>query len=106
MILNEDKPLTDIADDIGLEKDIKEYKNRAENLSRKFRRGIDTVKASAFRLDNAEFQRIANMVGLPQEKIERVKVIMGSIGEHESNSNYQAVGQILPSGSHKGTAAM
>jgi len=106
MLLNEDVPLTNIQDDVELKKDIEDYKNRSERITKTFTRWVDTVRANSFRLPDSWWESIANSVGLPSDKISRVKVIMSAIGEHESNSNYQAMGQTLPSGSHKWTAAI
>ena len=106
MILNEDKPLTNIQDDLDLKDGIEEYKNRSERITKSFTRWVDTVRANSFRLSDSWWEGIANSVGLPSDKISNVKVIMSAIGEHESNSNYQAMGQVLPSGSHVWTAAI
>ena len=106
MLLNEDKPLTGIQDDVDLEKDIQNYKTRAEKISRNFIPWMDVVKATSFRLLDPEWSSIANSVGLSQEKVDKVKIIMSAIGQHESNSNYQARGPVLPSWSHIWTAAI
>lgn len=106
MILNEDKPLTSIQEDIDLKNDIEEYKNRSERITKSFTRWVDTIRANSFRLSDSWWEGVANSVGLPSDKIDSVKAIMSAIGEHESNSNYQAMGQVLPSGSHVWTAAI
>lgn len=106
MIINDDKPLSSIPDDTILEEDIKAYKKRSEKVTQNFKKWFDTVKANTFRISDSWFKDIADSVGLSDEKISRVQAIMASIGQHESNSNYQAMWQILPSGSHKGTAAI
>ncbi|MFZ2256019.1 MAG: hypothetical protein WAW59_01570 [Patescibacteria group bacterium] len=38
MILNEDKPLTNIQDDLDLKDGIEEYKNRSERITKSFTR--------------------------------------------------------------------
>ena len=106
MMLNDDKPLTDIQDDSALASKIQEYRERAASMNKRFIKWIDKERAESFRLENASFLEIANNVGLDSAKIESVKRIMSAIGEHESNSNYLAVWQTLPSGSHKWTAAI
>jgi hypothetical protein len=50
MMLNNDEPITTIQDDLDLKEKVKEYKEKAVNITKKFRGGIDKVKASSFRL--------------------------------------------------------
>jgi len=38
MLLNEDVPLTNIQDDVELKKDIEDYKNRSERITKTFTR--------------------------------------------------------------------
>ena len=105
-IQNDDKTMTDLPEDIELQKRIEEYKTSSERITKNFKWTIDKVKATTFRISYNDFSNLAESVGLPNDKIEIVKKIMAAIGQHESNSNYWAVGQILPSGSHKWTAAI
>ncbi len=106
MVHNNDKPLTDIAEDTALAKDVQAYKERAVNMSRNFWKWFDTIKATSFRISDAEFLTLANNIGFPIQKINLLKKIMGAIGQHESTSNYGALGPMLPGWEHQWTAAI
>ncbi len=99
---NNERPLTNLSEDIILQNKITEFKNDITTKIKSFSRYQDIRKISEFALPKNDFNGIADNIWIQRDDIPKILSIMSAIGIQESGSNYGALGLAIdnPKSSH------